>query len=1065
MATRETISKLVLYAEAKGFDAAAKKIQELANNTGNVTKATEQEARGFIAAEAAAKKLERSLDASAASAKRYADVQARIARDVAAGYTTQARANELLALAEQKHRRAATGATEQAAAYGRLSASMGSMLPMFDKFGVGATVGMIGGGRFAGIAAGIGAVVGASAGIVTAGDAWTQYENRLKAAGVATGDLQARTGQLADIAERSRAQLEPTVSLYASLAQATQTLGVSQKDLATATETINKAFALNGTSAAQASGAMLQLAQAMQSGTLRGDELNSVLEGAPPLARLIAKEFKVGVGELRGLAEAGKLTADRVFGAIVKGAAGVNAEFAKLTPSVEGSLTNLGTGFSRLGNAINDTLGLSTGVASFFDTVAKGAGVAANAINAYNAAADRAAKERAAAAPQTESAGMARRRAVQLGDGGAPATDSPGDFAKGGIAGGVSSIAAYNEQAARTGLIATDAAAKIRIFAGGIEMTGAAAAKAKKEQEEYNEALRLARGDLTPHEQRMRALQEEVAAFERAADEAKEYSEALRLSRGELTGHESRMKALEDEIKRREQLADVAKETEGVYRDLEAAQAEANGASAGEVAALQARNSLVEKGLDLTSEQAQAYMRAAEAAGQIAANLRAGAQAQANFAELDVQKFEAAGGNPADAAVRRAENELLSQGVDLRSQEAAAFLVSERALAAHAEDTRSAAQATEALQRRFVEAGGAIQQLVDGTKVFLRSTNIGGPGGPGAGSIGRGPLGTSMSNDWSAASRFNGNFYNVPKGAVMRGSGSARSGVMVTFEHTDIKNTPGPLSNPADRARAAASLQDRQEAFRIRGLEMQRDSLDAVRQALDTLKGLNAPTKPSDARRTVDPSAYNAESNDAFFYDPQSREGFLEKLGLDMRSDAQKQYELDMQAFNLERENAERTLEQLGYNRTTAEAAVAQLSATERLIEELQRAAERRAYEEEAKAIAGDQAKLTPALQPQSFSRMSGFEASLASRRAATWAGGFAEGGEFTVRGRPGRDQNLVSMALSDNEKVKITPAGKSERQPPVFNQTFNIYAQDAQGVIKSRGEIARAMGALAGRA
>ncbi len=60
-----------------------------------------------------------------------------------------------------------------------------------------------------------------------------------------------------------------------------------------------------------------------------------MLEGAPPLARLIAKEFGVGVGQLKQLGEEGKLTADRVFSAILKGASSVEAEFAKTTPTID----------------------------------------------------------------------------------------------------------------------------------------------------------------------------------------------------------------------------------------------------------------------------------------------------------------------------------------------------------------------------------------------------------------------------------------------------------------------------------------------------------------------------------------------------------------------------------------------------------------------------------------------------------------------------------------------------------------------------------------------------------
>ncbi|WP_373926602.1 tape measure protein, partial [Enterobacter hormaechei] len=81
---------------------------------------------------------------------------------------------------------------------------------------------------------------------------------------------------------------------------------------------------ISGSSAAAAEGALIQLGQAFASGTLRGEELNSVLEGAPALAQAIARGLNVPIGKLRELGQAGQLSADQVVKALQNQAAAVD---------------------------------------------------------------------------------------------------------------------------------------------------------------------------------------------------------------------------------------------------------------------------------------------------------------------------------------------------------------------------------------------------------------------------------------------------------------------------------------------------------------------------------------------------------------------------------------------------------------------------------------------------------------------------------------------------------------------------------------------------------------------
>ncbi|WP_373224514.1 tape measure protein, partial [Proteus mirabilis] len=83
---------------------------------------------------------------------------------------------------------------------------------------------------------------------------------------------------------------------------------LSQQKVAELTETVSKAVAISGASATAAQAALTQFGQALASGQLRGEELNSVMEQTPALAKAIADGMNVSVGELRKKAQDGEMT-------------------------------------------------------------------------------------------------------------------------------------------------------------------------------------------------------------------------------------------------------------------------------------------------------------------------------------------------------------------------------------------------------------------------------------------------------------------------------------------------------------------------------------------------------------------------------------------------------------------------------------------------------------------------------------------------------------------------------------------------------------------------------------
>ena len=190
-------------------------------------------------------------------------------------------------------------------------------------------------------------------------DAGSRIQNRLKLVTQSTQEFKAAQEELFSISQRSRVGFEQTADLYARLARSSSELGLSQEQLSRITETVSQAITISGSSADAASAALLQLGQGIASGTLRGDELNSVLEQTPRLAQAIADGIGVSIGQLRALGAEGKLTSETVIAAIQSQEGTVRSEFGQTATTLDQSFTMLENSLIKLVDRINEATGAS----------------------------------------------------------------------------------------------------------------------------------------------------------------------------------------------------------------------------------------------------------------------------------------------------------------------------------------------------------------------------------------------------------------------------------------------------------------------------------------------------------------------------------------------------------------------------------------------------------------------------------------------------------------------------------------------------------------------------------
>lgn len=219
--------------------------------------------------------------------------------------------------------------------------------------------------------------------VLGAADAYTNAANRLALVAGSAEQAAAAQRALFTIAQDTRTAYAGTVDVFGRFAQATAALGVSQSRVLAVTEAVNQTLAISGTSAQSASAALVQLGQGLGAGVLRGEELNSVFEQTPRLARAIADGLGVSLAQLRELGAEGQLTSDRVFGALEGQAGRIADEFSRLAPTIGQSFTQLGNAATRFvgqtsqasgaGRVLAQSIG---GAAANFDRLANAAAVA-----------------------------------------------------------------------------------------------------------------------------------------------------------------------------------------------------------------------------------------------------------------------------------------------------------------------------------------------------------------------------------------------------------------------------------------------------------------------------------------------------------------------------------------------------------------------------------------------------------------------------------------------------------------------------------------------------------------
>jgi tape measure domain-containing protein len=218
----------------------------------------------------------------------------------------------------------------------------------------------------------------------TLADAWTDLNARVN---IATGSQEkgaAVMARLQSVARRTYSSIETTTEAFVANSRALKDLGYSTQTQLDYTEALNNALVVSGAKGERAASVSDALSKAMALGSLRGDELNTVIGTGGRVAQALADSLGTTVSGLRTLGEQGKITSHALVQALVSQLAKLREEADSMPATMTDSMVILRNAFMAYIGQLNEATGAGAAfangtifLADNIDTAAKAAAAAA----------------------------------------------------------------------------------------------------------------------------------------------------------------------------------------------------------------------------------------------------------------------------------------------------------------------------------------------------------------------------------------------------------------------------------------------------------------------------------------------------------------------------------------------------------------------------------------------------------------------------------------------------------------------------------------------------------------
>ena len=201
-------------------------------------------------------------------------------------------------------------------------------------------------------------------------DHYTELSNKIKLVSDSEKQHAQAMAAVFDISMKTAQSTQAVSAVYQSFAQNAKELGISQRQVADVTETISKAVAISGASAAEAQNSLTQFGQVLLMGKFRAQEYNSVMTQTPAVMQAIARGLGVTMAQLKAMSDDGELTTDKIISGLERSKASVDELYGKTSTTVSASLQNLSTATEKWVGELDSSLGATEAVASAINVLA-----------------------------------------------------------------------------------------------------------------------------------------------------------------------------------------------------------------------------------------------------------------------------------------------------------------------------------------------------------------------------------------------------------------------------------------------------------------------------------------------------------------------------------------------------------------------------------------------------------------------------------------------------------------------------------------------------------------------
>jgi len=206
--------------------------------------------------------------------------------------------------------------------------------------------------------------------IAQAADTFTNFANQIRIATTSAAEAAAVQKELYRVAQTTGTGIKDTTELYSLLRIAADQLGSSQAETIRITEIVTKSLAAAGKSSTEASGALLQLAQALNSPIVQAEEFNSLIDGMPNLLKQVEKQLGLTAGSLIKFVKEGNLSNQQFKDAILGSAEAINKQFGAAQDTIATSLTRISNSFTLLIGKVEESTGIFSGTAKVMTDLA-----------------------------------------------------------------------------------------------------------------------------------------------------------------------------------------------------------------------------------------------------------------------------------------------------------------------------------------------------------------------------------------------------------------------------------------------------------------------------------------------------------------------------------------------------------------------------------------------------------------------------------------------------------------------------------------------------------------------